>query len=447
MNRSRLALVMVLLIVFQVGSAASTRYMGYFFVTFWDGDEVQDFSGQVQGNSNIINWEFDVRTLPAIESRINQQPKMKLMVTLPLSSSSDPTLGINKAVFLNTSGARDTYLEHVKSELQSTSPSVYDSVAYIAVWEEWHTLMYQGHFGPGGLNWQLFDGTDPWVKRDDMVDYLEAFIDDVKDVFPNIPVVMIEGWWSTDQYNLSHPPSNADVLALDAYLLATSTACDTTQRARFDDQVTPAYAEAATIGKPLMMVGNTAPLGSFPIPSACQLQWFKDLADTYNIQTIFWWLYAHPVSGGTGLKDTTTEKALLFSMGDAIIDGNLIGSLDTPAPEATVGPGTQVGGWAIDRAALLNQLTGIYTIHAWGYPDGGGPPVFLGVDYPAGSRSDVVSALGPDEAGKPQTHFQNCGFNFLLPSNTPIGGFTMVVSAQSTETGLFTPIASRHLVR
>ena len=99
----------------------------------------------------------------------------------------------------------------------------------------------------------------------------------------------------------------------------------------------------------------------------------------------------------------------------------------------------------MDRAAL--QSTGIDVIHAWAYPDGGGSPVFVGVDYPAGSRPDVVTALGLDEAGHSQTHFQYCGFNFLLPSNTPTGGFTLVVFARSTETGAMPSIATRHLVQ
>jgi hypothetical protein len=391
-----------------------------------------DYIDEVRGKANMIVWSYDDLTLDTdFPQRIAAAPKLRLLLTLPLTTATDYTSGINAAVFANNpAGARLTYLNHVKNRIQNTNPPLINAVPYIAISEEWYTLMYQGYFGPSGLNWNLFNG-DNWQNRDLMKSYLESFISDVKSVFPGIPVVLVDGWWSDSPYNLNNAPSNVDVLGLDAYFIPTSGACDSTQRARFDSQVTAAYDAAASYNKPFIMVASSSPYNG-PMPSPCQLQWYKDLADSRpSIQGLMWWLYG-TTDGQPGVREYPTEKSYLFQMGQQVLSNNTLVIIDAPAPNSTTGVNAPlfIGGWAVDRSARLSA--GIGVVHVWAWPVAGGPPIWAGASEMYCCRPDVAAYLGGSQ-------FTNSGYALHADSGvtSTSGTYDLVVYPLSTETGQF----------
>ena len=102
-------------------------------------------------------------------------------------------------------------------------------------------------------------------------------------------------------------------------------------------------------------------------------------------------------------------------------------SLDTPVAGATVGPGFQVAGWAIDRTA--SNGPGVDAVHVYAYPNPGSgqAPIFLGADY-GRSRLDVGGAFG--------ARFTNSGFIVTAPGLSP-GPYAIMAFAHSTVTGTF----------
>ncbi len=101
--------------------------------------------------------------------------------------------------------------------------------------------------------------------------------------------------------------------------------------------------------------------------------------------------------------------------------------IDAPVQNATLGIPFTVSGWAIDRAA--SSGTGVDTVRAWAYPEGGGKPILLGDATLGGERHGVARFYGEQ--------FRFSGYR--LSASTPLagGGYTLKVSARSSVTGIF----------
>ena len=230
----------------------------------------------------------------------------------------------------------------------------------------------------------------------------------------------------TSQYNA---PSNVDILGLDAYFKPTSSACDSTQRAAFDEVVTAAYDAAASYGKPLMMAADAAPLPNSPIPSTCQLQWYKDLADSRpSVKILLWWLYG-TTDGHVGVREYPVQRDYLFQMGDQVLRENVAVIIDTPAPNATISSSAPLSfsGWAIDQSSLHDS--GIDLLEIYLYPVGGGAPLTVGTASLGQYRPDVAAYLGGNQfsyAGWSRTSYEFPGLS---------GTFDMVAVPRSSETG------------
>lgn len=107
------------LLLVQSSAFASVKDFGFYAV--YDRLRGQDYLSEVAGKSNLTPWNFDSGALATdFPQRVQQTPKMKLLLTLPLTASTDYTSGINAAVFTNANGARTTYLNHVKAGLEGS---------------------------------------------------------------------------------------------------------------------------------------------------------------------------------------------------------------------------------------------------------------------------------------------------------------------------------------
>jgi hypothetical protein len=99
-------------------------------------------------------------------------------------------------------------------------------------------------------------------------------------------------------------------------------------------------------------------------------------------------------------------------------------SVDTPAPNATVGSTFVVAGWAVEFNATAG--TGVDLIHIWATSPTG-TATFLGAAAYGFERPDVGAWLGP----------QYTPSGFALTASLPAGGYTLSVYARSTATGTF----------
>jgi hypothetical protein len=99
-------------------------------------------------------------------------------------------------------------------------------------------------------------------------------------------------------------------------------------------------------------------------------------------------------------------------------------SVDTPAPNATVGSTFVVAGWAVEFNAPAG--TGVDLIHIWATSPTG-TATFLGAAAYGFERPDVGAWLGP-----PYTPS-----GFALTASLPPGSYTLSVYARSTATGTF----------
>jgi hypothetical protein len=108
------------------------------------------------------------------------------------------------------------------------------------------------------------------------------------------------------------------------------------------------------------------------------------------------------------------------------IESRPVMNLDLPGDGATVTPGFDVGGWAIDLAA--DSGGGVDTVHVWAFPTGGGSPVFLGAAPVDRARPDIAAAFG--------SQFENAGFR-LTSAALPEGRYLIVAYAHSTVSGTF----------
>jgi hypothetical protein len=102
--------------------------------------------------------------------------------------------------------------------------------------------------------------------------------------------------------------------------------------------------------------------------------------------------------------------------------------IDTPVPDATVGRGFLVAGWAADLDETVG--TGVDTLHVWAYPATGGDPIFLGATAYGGARPDVGEIFGDQ--------FKNSGYG-LVVDTLPAGTYDLAVFAWSTVQGGFVP--------
>jgi len=94
--------------------------------------------------------------------------------------------------------------------------------------------------------------------------------------------------------------------------------------------------------------------------------------------------------------------------------------------QAGTTPGSlRIAGWALEETSTLG--TGTDAIHAWAYPVGGGPAVFVGAASARAPRPDVAAVLGGE--------FLMSGFDFggtLAP-----GTYDLVIFARNDTTQLF----------
>jgi hypothetical protein len=105
-------------------------------------------------------------------------------------------------------------------------------------------------------------------------------------------------------------------------------------------------------------------------------------------------------------------------------------SLDLPLPGSVQSPVFDVGGWAIDQAAVTDN--GIDVIHVYAFA-GNGAQTFLGVAPVDRTRDDVAQIYGAQHA--------NSGFRLTTPALAP-GAYRIIAFAHSTVTNSFTTARS-----
>src|SRR5262249_52991002 len=86
-----------------------------------------------------------------------------------------------------------------------------------------------------------------------------------------------------------------------------------------------------------------------------------------------------------------------------------------------------VAGWAL--TLNVPSPPGIFTIHVWAAPVGGGSPVFLGAPTLGGPRPDIASAFG--------SAYLNSGFN-MIAKDLPSGTWDITVFIWPTGATTFT---------
>ena len=281
------AVVMALWDPFSFSQAGALRYYGYYFVE--DPDKNQQYIQEVKDFTNVVNMRYDNGANNSWDynaaSRVRNS-SVKVMLQVPFGTDSNQTLFVN-------SGDRRNYLNKIKQDMQNTN--FMSSLAYIAIYEEWYVLISQGFYDA----WPIFQGHTKEEKFAIAKRYLEEIIDDVHEFFPGIPTVIVE-----NILPYPAPPSNVDVLGIDAYYIPDNSSCDSAQKAKFEREVLPYYDAAKPYGKPIMMVPPSFIGGPWKMLSECQMQWYSDLAlsGQYNIESFIWFFYAD-TGGFTGVRN------------------------------------------------------------------------------------------------------------------------------------------------
>jgi len=108
-------------------------------------------------------------------------------------------------------------------------------------------------------------------------------------------------------------------------------------------------------------------------------------------------------------------------------------SIDAPAEGQSVRPPFVLTGWAIDLAAADN---GIDVVHAYAYPAGGAPPIFVGAAPVTGARPDVGAFYGAAHA--------TSGYGMFV-RGLPPGAYMLVVFAHSSHGAGFVFAAARNV--
>lgn len=258
---------------------------GFYFVE----DDVYNihYMAELAGANNTIKLAYNnLNSNPQVladKLRANGYTKLEL------------TIYLEEAQFLNTNGARDAYLQAIKKKLYQDS-NLGQMLTGIHILEEPYTLIRHGYFD----SWTIFQGKSLQQRDAMMKSGLESYISSIKSVFPGVPTIIVENYWGHSFV----PPSNLDILGVDAYYVPTSSACDATQKAKFDSEVTNLINLAKQYGKPIQMVGGVFDASNYyKMPSLCQAQWYIDLAKyTPEVTSFHWFLYA-TVDGVGGARN------------------------------------------------------------------------------------------------------------------------------------------------
>jgi hypothetical protein len=208
----------------------------------------------------------------------------------------------NEGQFTDAS-IRDAYLKSVRDDINNYG--FMSSVVYFAIYEEWYTYLQSD--GSHLEAWSIFAGKSRDQRFAIAKTYLEQIINDVHRILPGIPTVIVENI-SPSLLPGPPPPSNLDVIGVDSYYIPDNSSCDSTQRAKFENEVIPWYDAARQYGKPIMMVPPSFILGPWKMLSECQMQWYADLAlsGDYNIESFIWFVYGSFYENSTpvtGVRD------------------------------------------------------------------------------------------------------------------------------------------------
>ncbi len=411
-NKHNKVIAQVSLVVFLLASLvgpitayAKIDYYGFYFVEN-DANNVH-YMSELKDSNNILEIIYDhlgpTANLQDLSNRISQNNYTAVKLGL----------GINEAIFMNTGGARDTYLSQAKTKM-SVNSNLINKIKFIGVLEEEFTLLSQGFFD----SWAVFQNisvngcqsefpNDPYAdeiggcKRARMRKGLEQYITAINTYFPGIPTQIVENYWGYAHI----PPSNLDILGLDAYYIPTSDLCDATQRARFDDKVTGDLNLAKQYGKPIYMVAPVYSNQGSTMLSECQAQWYIDLAkNTPEVIGLDWFLYANidnvhgirsysgPTGSGNYSGPLISPLEYIKSKGREIL-GNLPTGGNNQLPAGNfdgyvAGTGT-IGGWAYDPDHKSDQVN--IKVYVGGPVDSG---TLIGTVSTDGLSPDVNVAMG-----------------------------------------------------
>jgi len=404
------------------------KYWGYQFAEVDNPYYPHHDTADLDGKGNVISYEYYPGYTPPGD--LLRYHHMKAVFVLPVPED----------VLFGTSTYRRSYFNGIKT---ADEEDILGITAIITLGDEWFTRLHKGQWD----SWSEFSGLTMGQKIDLMQDKLEETIDDVKYVFPGIPIELTENYWGTQGGTpWAPPPSNVDILGLDWYWFNYGDdSCGSTAKASFLNDVETGYNAADAYGKPLLMTAGAFRFGPAPSNQAmmtpCQLGWYLELAENHEVVAILWWLYntvVDPLDSTTwyGMKEewASDQLAWVTSWGEAYANANIYEFIDSPSANATVsGSSITISGWALDFSALPNSTTaGIDTIHVWAFPTGGGSGVWLGIPTLHQSRTDVAAAAGGAQ-------FELSGYSLntsALSGHT--GWFDIVVYAHSGETGTFT---------
>ncbi|HWA64560.1 MAG TPA: hypothetical protein VG866_01765 [Candidatus Paceibacterota bacterium] len=277
---------------------AQIKYQGFYFVE----DDMYNihYMDELAGYNNVLKISIDNTKNPqAIATKARQDGYTYVEITL----------GFNEALFTNADGARDAYLQNVKKKLYQDS-DLGNMLLDIHILEEEFTLLHQHYFDDWAFVKNLDVAAcqakyhDPTLNARNCEDYamkegLESYISDVKKYFPGIPTIIVENTWG---YNFE-PPSNLDILGIDAYYIPSTADCGENQQTLFRVYVTDVVNYAKRYGKPIYMVGAVFNSGPYKMPSQCQAQWYIDYAkNTPEVIGLNWFLYA-TVDGVNGVRN------------------------------------------------------------------------------------------------------------------------------------------------
>jgi N-acetylneuraminic acid mutarotase len=106
-------------------------------------------------------------------------------------------------------------------------------------------------------------------------------------------------------------------------------------------------------------------------------------------------------------------------------------AIELPANGASVGPGFQLSGWALNLDATSG--TGVDAVHVYAAPNGGNA-IFLGVAAYGAPRPDIAALFG--------NQFLNSGFTLGPTAPLAPGGYTVTAYAHNAVTGQFDATAS-----
>jgi len=303
----------------------------------------------------------------------------------------------------NENGALDDYLETMKIKLSRDSDLI-NYVSFIDLSEEWYgAVTFTDTNKIAG--WKIFEGKTVDERKIILRSKLESTITTIKKYFPNIQVKIVDYYWGSEWV----PPTNLDVVGVDSYFESTSDLCDTEQRAIFDSTVFNVVNTAKSIssGKKLYLVGNAFTDSRRRPLSACQTQWYYDLAGTTGAVGLDWYLYTSDTSPVfPGFRENFPEqRAKIRLEGAKIVSQNNPQYFRNMLPKGSL-ESTNNGvftGWAFDPDHKGNPLT--IKVYNGGKIGSGTLVRTITTDVP---RSDINSKYGLTG---------NHGFSFTLPTN------------------------------